>query len=59
MTYRDFKDLIRRAAFDKKFRHKAFSNAKNKKDDGYQRGLASMVYKFLKHLVVVLKIKIC
>ena len=47
MTYRDFKDLARRTASDKVLRDKAFNNAKNSKYDGHQRGLASMVYKFL------------
>ena len=46
MIYRDFKDLTRRAASDKMLRDKAFNIAKNPKYDGYQRGLASMVYKF-------------
>ena len=31
---------------DNVFRDKAFNIAKNPKYDGYQRGLASMVYKF-------------
>ena len=47
MTYGDFKDLIKRTAADKVLRDKAFNIAKNPKYDGYQRGLASMVYKFL------------
>ena len=46
MTYGDFKDLKRRTFFDKVLRDKAFNIAKNPKYDGYQRGLASMVYKF-------------
>ena len=46
MTYGDFKDLKRRTASDKILRDKAFNFAKNPKYDGYQRGLASMVYKF-------------
>ena len=44
MAYGDFKDLARRTASDKIFRDKAFDIAKNPKYDGYQRGLASMVY---------------
>ena len=47
MTYGDFKDLARRADSDKVLRDKAFNIAKNPKYDGYQRGLASMVYKFI------------
>ena len=45
MAYGDFKDLKRRTAADKVLRDKAFNIAKNPKYDGYQRGLASMVYK--------------
>ena len=45
MAYGDFKDL-RRAFSDKVLRDKAFNIAKNPKYDGYQRRLASMVYKF-------------
>ena len=46
MAYKDFEDLARRTAADKALRDKAFNNAKDPKYDGYQRGLASMVYKF-------------
>ena len=46
MAYGDFKDLKRRTVSDKVLRDKAFNIAKNPKYDGYQRGLASMVYKF-------------
>ena len=46
MAYGDFKDLNRRTAADKVLRDKAFNIAKNPKYDGYQRGLASMLYKF-------------
>ena len=46
MAYGDFKDLARKTASDKVFRDEAFNIAKNSKYDGYQRGLASMVYKF-------------
>ena len=42
----DFKDLVKRRASDKFLRDKAFDIAKNPKYDGYQRGIASMVYKF-------------
>ena len=47
MAYEDFKDLTSRTASDKILRDKAFNIAKNPKYDGYQRGLASVVYKFL------------
>ena len=46
-AYGDFNNLARRTASDKVLRGKAFSIAKNLKYDGYQRELASMVYKFL------------
>ena len=46
MAYGDLKDLTRRTASDKILRDKAFNIAKNTQYDGYQRGLASMVYKF-------------
>ena len=46
MAYGDFKDLARRTASDKVLRDKVFNIAKNIKNDGYQGGLASMVYKF-------------
>ena len=46
MAYRDIKDIKRRAASDKTLRDKAFNIAKHPKYDGYQRGLASMVYTF-------------
>ena len=47
MAYGDFNDLKRRTLSDKVLRDKPFNIAKNPKHDGYQRGLASMVYKFL------------
>ena len=47
MAYGDFKELERRTASEKNLRNKAFNIAKNPKYDGYQRELASMVYKFL------------
>ena len=46
MAYGDFKNLARRTASDKVLRDEAFNIAKNPRYDGYQRGLASMVYKF-------------
>ena len=45
MAYGDFEDLKRRTFSDKIFRDQAFNIAKNFKYDGYQRGLASIVYK--------------
>ena len=46
MAYGDFKDLNKRTAANKVLRDKAFNIAKDPKYDGYQHGLASMVYKF-------------
>ena len=46
MTYGDFKYLNSRTFADKVLRDKAFNIAKYAKYDGYQRGLASVVYKF-------------
>ena len=40
------KDLAKRTQSDKVLRDKAFTIASDPKCDGYQRGLASMVYKF-------------
>ena len=48
------KDLAKRTESEKVLRDKAFDIASNPKYNGYQRGLASMVYKFLiKNLVEV------
>ena len=45
-AYSDSKDLTKRTAADKILRNKVFNIAKDPKYYGYQRGLASMVYKF-------------
>ena len=45
-AYSDSKDLTKKPAADKILKNKAFDIAKDPKYDGYQRGLASMVYKF-------------
>ena len=45
-AYSDSKNLTKRTIADKILRDKAFNIAKDTKCDGYQRGLASMVYKF-------------
>ena len=45
-AYSDSKDLIKRTVADKILKNKAFDIAKDPKYDGYQRGLASMIYKF-------------
>ena len=46
MDYGKSKDLAKRTQSDKVLRDKAFKIASDPKYDGYQRGLASMVYKF-------------
>ena len=46
MAYGDFKDLKKRTIADKFLRDKAFKISSDQKYDGYQRGLASMVYEF-------------
>ena len=46
-AYADHKDLTNRTEADKVLRDKAYDTASNPEYDGYQRGLASMVYKFL------------
>ena len=46
MAYGEFKDLGKRTMADKVLRDKAFKIASDQNYDGYQRGLASMVYKF-------------
>ena len=45
-AYADHKDLINRTKSDKVLKDKAYDIASNPEYDGYQRGLASMVYKF-------------
>ena len=52
MAYGNFKDLTRRTASDKVLRDKAFKIASNLEYNGYQRGLASMVYKFFDKKIV-------
>ena len=45
-AYADSKDLVKRTQSDKILRDKAYNIASNPSYDVYQRGLASMVYKF-------------
>ena len=45
-AYTNSKDLLNRTRADKILRYKAYGIANNPQYDGYQRGLASMVYKF-------------
>ena len=46
LAYGKSKDLVKRTQSDKVLRDKAFKIASDPKYDGYQRGLAAMVYKF-------------
>ena len=46
MTHCKYNDLAKRTESGKVLRDKAFKIASNPKYDGYERGLASMVYKF-------------
>ena len=45
-AYSDSKDLTKRTIADKNLKNRAFDIAKDPKYDAYQRGLASIVYKF-------------
>ena len=45
-AYADYKDLLNRTRADEVLRDRAYETASDSKYDGYQRGLASMVYKF-------------
>ena len=60
MASGDLKDLNRKIADDKVLRDKAFNIAKDTRNGGYQRRIASMVYKFFykKLVVVVLQMRI-
>ena len=44
MTYKNFKSSLEETASDKVLCDKVFNIAKNSEHNGYQRGLASMVY---------------
>ena len=46
MAYGKYKDLEKRTQSDKVLKDKAFEIASNPKYDGYQSGVAAMVYKF-------------
>ena len=46
MAYGKLKDLAKRTQSEKFLRDKSFQIASDPKHDGYQRGLASMVYNF-------------
>ena len=67
MAYGHFKDLPRRTDSNKVLRDEVFNVDKNPNYDGYQRGLASMIYKCFdiiivlirKPQVIILETKIC
>ena len=46
MAYGKSKDLAKRTQLDKVLRDKAFKLASDQRYNGYQRGLASMAYRF-------------
>ena len=45
-AYTKYKDVENRLISDEKLKNSAYDIASNPKHDGYQRGLASMIYKF-------------
>ena len=59
IPYGKYKDLAKRTQSDKVLRDKAFKIAINPKFDGYQRGLASMVYKLPIKSQKVVKLNLC
>ena len=57
MAYGKSKDLAKRTQSDQVLKDKALNIASNLKYDGYQRGLAAMVYKFFdKNIVEVVSL---
>ena len=56
MAYGKSKDLVKRTQSDKVLKDKAFKIASDPKYDCYQRGLASMVYKFFDQKSISLNI---
>ena len=59
LAYGKDKDLVQGKELDKVSKDKAFKIASNPKYDGYERGLASMLYKFLIKLLKVVALNIC
>ena len=58
-AYAKYKDVENRLISDQKLENSAYDIASNPKYDGYQRGLASMVYKFFDSKVAPLDKKLC
>ena len=56
-AYGDFKCLNGKTTSDKVLHDKSFNIIKNLKYDGYQKGLASMVYKFFDKKILVEQLK--
>ena len=56
MAYGKTKYLIKRTQSDNLFKGKAFKIASDLKYDGYQRGLASMVYKIFGRLINLVEV---
>ena len=54
MAYGKTKDLVKKTQSGKVLKDKAFTIASNPNYDGYQRGLASMVIKSLKEVVLLM-----
>ena len=59
MAYGKYKDLTKRTESDRVVRDKAFKFANNPKHIGYQRGLASMVYKFFDKYLKPVVLNLC
>ena len=58
MAYGKSKDLIKRTQSDKVLKDKAFKTVTNPNYNGYQRGLASMIYKFfIKNLLCLINLE--
>ena len=58
-AYAKYKDVENRLISYQKLRNSAYDIASNPNYDGYQRGLASMVYKFFDSKVAPLDKKLC
>ena len=59
VAYGKYKYLCKRTQSHKVLRDNAFEIAINPKYDGYQRGLASMIYKFFDNNLQVLVLNLC
>ena len=58
-SYAKYKDVENRLISDQKLRNSAYDIASNPVYDGYQRGLASMVYKFFAQKLLRVTKKLC